>query len=46
MNFDTSTSPWNMPELGLYLGYPAVLALMAAVALGMLYFFKRKSWVG
>jgi magnesium transporter len=45
MNFDTS-SPWNMPELGWRWGYPAALAVMAAVAGGMLLFFKRRGWIG
>ena len=29
MNFNTADSPWNMPELNWYLGYPLCLALMA-----------------
>jgi magnesium transporter len=33
-----------MPELAWRGGYPAVLALMAATAAGMLYFFRRKRW--
>ncbi|UCC71882.1 MAG: magnesium/cobalt transporter CorA [Gemmatimonadota bacterium] len=45
MNFDTESSPWNMPELGLYWGYPAALLLMGAVAFGMLYYFRRKRWI-
>jgi len=44
MNFDTS-SPWNMPELGWRLGYPAVLAVMAAMAGGLLVYFRRKHWI-
>ncbi len=35
----------NMPELSWRFGYPAVLILMAAVALAMLAFFKRKDWL-
>ena len=35
----------HMPELGLTWGYPAVLGLMAATALGMLLYFKRKRWM-
>ncbi len=46
MNFDTQISPLNMPELGLYWGYPAALLLMGTVALGMLFYFKRKRWIG
>ena len=34
-----------MPELGWPLGYPLVLVLMAAVAGGMLIYFKRKKWL-
>lgn len=45
MNFDTKVSPWNMPELEWYWGYPAVWAVMLAVAGGLLYFFKRKGWL-
>lgn len=46
MNFDTSVSPWNMPELKWYYGYPLVMGLMAAVALGLLYFFFQRGWLG
>jgi magnesium transporter len=45
MNFDTDASPWNMPELNWRYGYPFALALMAAVAVGMLFFFKRRGWL-
>jgi magnesium transporter len=45
MNFDTKASPWNMPELTWAYGYPAVLLLMAAVAGGMLCYFRRKRWI-
>jgi magnesium transporter len=34
-----------MPELSWPFGYPLVLILMAAVAVGMLLFFKRKKWL-
>lgn len=44
MNFNTAASPYNMPELNWYLGYPLALGLMAAVAGGMLFYFKRKGW--
>ncbi|HSL91328.1 MAG TPA: magnesium/cobalt transporter CorA, partial [Candidatus Limnocylindrales bacterium] len=44
MNFDTKASPYNMPELAWRYGYPAVLLVMAAVAAGMLYYFRRKKW--
>ncbi|MEF8881447.1 MAG: magnesium/cobalt transporter CorA [Halapricum sp.] len=39
MNFE-----W-MPELGWRYGYPAVLAVMAAVAVGMLWFFRAREYV-
>jgi magnesium transporter len=45
MNFDPSVSPWNMPELGWYWGYPAALAVMLLVAVGLLAYFRRKGWL-
>ncbi len=45
MNFDTKASPYNMPELTWTYGYPVLLLLMAAIAGGMLYFFRRKRWI-
>lgn len=46
MNFGNNTaSPWAMPELRLYYGYPLVLLLMVSVAIGMLLFFRRKRWL-
>ncbi len=36
----------NMPELGLEWGYPAVLAVMALLALGMMIYFRKKGWLG
>ncbi|MDF1614142.1 magnesium/cobalt transporter CorA [Desulfurivibrio dismutans] len=45
MNFDPEASPWNMPELSWPLGYPLALALMAVVAGGMLFYFRRKNWL-
>jgi magnesium transporter len=44
MNFKTETSPLNMPELNWYWGYPFALGLMAAIALVMLLYFRRKGW--
>ncbi len=46
MNFDRSVSPWNMPELRWYLGYPFALGLMAVLAGGLLYHFRRRGWIG
>ena len=44
MNFNAEKSPFNMPELNWYYGYPLVLGLMAAIGIIMLIFFKRKKW--
>jgi magnesium transporter len=46
MNFATDASPLNMPELHWYYGYPFALALMAAVAGGLLFYFWRSGWIG
>ena len=46
MNFDPGASPWNMPELKWVYGYPFALGLMAAVAAGLLLWFRRKGWIG
>jgi magnesium transporter len=46
MNFNTESSPWNMPELNWRYGYPFTLGLMAAVALSMLISFRKKKWIG
>ena len=45
MNFDPKSGPLNMPELASPIGYPAVLFFMAAVAAGMLLYFKRRRWL-
>ena len=39
MNFD------YMPELHWHWGYPAVLLVMATVAIYMLFYFRRKKWI-
>lgn len=44
MNFNSDKSPWNMPELSWYWGYPACLGAMALTAGGLVYFFWRKGW--
>jgi magnesium transporter len=44
MNFSNPDSPWSMPELHWYYGYPMIWGLMAAMVIGMLIFFKRKNW--
>jgi magnesium transporter len=46
MNFNSEASPWNLPELQWYLGYPFALAVMALMALGLLWYFRKKGWIG
>lgn len=45
MNFDPA-SPWNMPELRWRYGYPLALGLMASITLGLLWYFRRRGWLG
>lgn len=45
MNFDPEVSPWNMPELNMYYGYPLSLTFMLMVSLGMLLYFRRRRWI-
>jgi magnesium transporter len=45
MNFNTD-SPWNMPELDWRFGYPFALALMAGVAGGLVWWMRRRRWLG
>lgn len=45
MNFDPAASPWNMPELKAYYGYPSALLFMVLVAAGLIAFFKWKRWL-
>ncbi|MCL4705651.1 magnesium/cobalt transporter CorA [bacterium] len=44
MNFHTGISPWNMPELNWYFGYPIVMLVMLAIGVVMLFFFKKRGW--
>jgi magnesium transporter len=46
MNFDPDSSPWNMPELRWYWGYPAVMLFMALSVVAMIIYFRRKGWLG
>lgn len=46
MNFEAKDSFWSMPELGWEYGYPFALGLMALVAMGQLWFFHRRGWIG
>ena len=45
MNFNTEKSPFNMPELNWYMGYPFALGLMAVIGISMLIYFRRKKWL-
>ena len=45
MNFDTTISRWNMPELSWAFGYPAVLLFMLAAAGGMLFYMRSRRWL-
>ena len=44
MNFQNPGSPWAMPELHWYYGYPMILGVIVAVAGGLLFYFRRKGW--
>ena len=44
MNFTNEASPWAMPELHWYYGYPLAWLLMIIVAVGMLVYFWRRKW--
>ncbi|MEJ2109256.1 MAG: magnesium/cobalt transporter CorA [Acidobacteriota bacterium] len=45
MNFDTSISPFNLPELGLRYGYILFWILVLLIGGGLFLFFKRKKWL-
>ena len=45
MNFDPDSSPFNMPELRWYFGYPLCIALMVLISAAQGYFFWRKGWI-
>ena len=45
MNFgNKNNSPWAMPELNWYYGYPILWLVMIAIAGGMIIYFKRRKW--
>jgi magnesium transporter len=39
MNFE------NMPELAIPWAYPAILVLMAAIGVGLMFYFRKKGWL-
>jgi len=45
MNFNSDNSPFNMPELNWYFGYPVILGFMFLVALALLIIFRKKRWI-
>jgi len=46
MNFDTNASPFNMPELKWRYGYPVFWLVTVGVFVFMLWYFRRKRWIG
>ena len=44
MNFNPDKSPWNMPELDAYYGYPICLAFMLAISLLQIYWLWKRGW--
>ena len=44
MNFDPEVSPWNMPELSWFFGYPFALLLMLTVGVGFAFYFRARRW--
>ncbi|UJB69715.1 magnesium/cobalt transporter CorA [Acaryochloris sp. 'Moss Beach'] len=44
MNFNPQVSPFNMPELSWYWGYPAVIATMLLISGSLSYLFWRRGW--
>ena len=45
MNFNPNASPWNMPELSWYWGYPFCSGAMVAIALVLITYFWRRGWL-
>jgi magnesium transporter len=45
MNFDTEASPYNLPELSWYYGYPAFWGIMLVLSIIMVIYFKKKDWL-
>lgn len=45
MNFNSEYSPFNMPELNWYFGYPMALLVMVTMASSLLLFFRRRGWI-
>ncbi len=45
MNFDPEASPYNMPELSWYWGYPVAMGVMAIITIFMFIYFRKKDWL-
>lgn len=45
MNFNPEKSPFNMPELNWYWGYPAIGLVMVVIVFVMLIYFRKKKWL-
>mgnify|MGYP006284752119 CR=1 FL=1 len=45
MNFNPDISPFNMPELNWFWGYPMVIFVMIMMTGIMLFYFKKKNWL-
>ncbi len=45
MNFDTEASPYNLPELSWYYGYPAFWGIIIILVVIMVIYFKKKDWL-
>lgn len=46
MNFHHESSPYNMPELDWYYGYPFVIIVMLGSVVGLLFYYRSKGWIG
>ncbi|MEM8722461.1 MAG: magnesium/cobalt transporter CorA [Cyanobacteria bacterium P01_G01_bin.39] len=44
MNFNSEASPWNMPELNWYWGYPFYWLISMIISVSLVYFFWRQGW--
>ncbi len=45
MNFNPEVSPWNMPLVNSYWGYPICLGGMFLFSILMVFFFRKKGWL-
>ena len=45
MNFNPESSPWNMPELNWYFGYPTALIVMVLIGVFLVAYFRWKRWL-